>query len=62
MANSVSLIGIEPGELCWLRLLLFLLRHPDPLTGELARQALLYLAKNAHARAEPGAEPLNHAG
>lgn len=62
MAKSVSMIGVDPGELCWLRLLLFLLRHPDPLIVEMVRQALLYLAKNAHAHAEPTVTPLDFAG
>jgi hypothetical protein len=38
------LIGIEPPELPWLRVLVALLRHPDPVVPELARQALVYLA------------------
>jgi len=62
MAKSVSVIGIDPGELGWLRRLLFLLRHPDPLIAEMARQALLYLEKNAHAQGEPAAAPRDHAG
>jgi hypothetical protein len=44
MPNSLSLIGIDPVELRWLRLLIGLLRHPDPNVPELARQALLYIA------------------
>jgi hypothetical protein len=41
------LIGIEPPELPWLRVLVALLRHPDPAVPELARQALVYLADTA---------------
>jgi hypothetical protein len=37
------MIGVDPDELAWLRLLVSLLRHPDPVVPELARQALLYL-------------------
>ena len=48
MAKSLSVIGIEPGELPWLRMLLFLLRHPDPLVSEMTRHTVLYLAQNAH--------------
>jgi hypothetical protein len=44
---STALIGVEPDELGWLRLLLFLLRHPDPCVPELTRQALLYLEEAA---------------
>jgi len=47
MAKTVSVIGINPGELAWVRTLLFLLRHPDPLIAEMVRQALLYLERNA---------------
>jgi hypothetical protein len=43
MAKTVPVIGVEPRELRWLRLLVFLLRHPDPMVPELARQALLHV-------------------
>ena len=43
MPRTISMIGVEPDELAWLRLLVSLLRHPDPVVPELARQALLYL-------------------
>jgi hypothetical protein len=43
MANTVPVIGIDPAELPWIRLLVLLLRHPDPVVPELTRQALLYL-------------------
>jgi hypothetical protein len=59
MVKSVSVIGIEPGELRWLRMLVALLRHPDPSVPELARQALRYLTEAAHDRAVPQSEPLN---
>jgi hypothetical protein len=62
MAKTVSLIGIDPGELGWLRKLLFLLRNPDPLIAEMARQALLYLEKNAREQAQPCPGPIDHAG
>jgi hypothetical protein len=61
MAKSVSVIGIDPGELGWVRLLLFLLRHPDTLTSRMVQQALIYLAKSAHEHAEPGPEPRENA-
>lgn len=47
MPKTVSLIGVHAGELQWIRLLISLLRHADPLVPELARQALLYLSKSA---------------
>jgi hypothetical protein len=59
MAKTVSVIGIDPGELAWVRTLLFLLRHPDPLIGEMVRQALLYLERNAYRKEPPGATPID---
>jgi hypothetical protein len=47
---KTALIGIEPRELPWLRVLVALLRHPDPGVPELARQALLYLVDGAGQR------------
>jgi hypothetical protein len=41
MSKTVPVIGVEPSELGWLRLLVFLLRHPNPMVPELARRALL---------------------
>ena len=43
MANTVPVIGIDPAELAWIRMLVLLLRHPDPVVPELTRQALRYL-------------------
>ncbi len=37
------MIGLSPGEIQWLRLVIALLRHPDPVVGEVAREALRYL-------------------
>jgi len=45
--NTVPLIGVEAQELYWLRMLVSLLRHPDPSVPELIRQALLYLTEAA---------------
>jgi hypothetical protein len=42
-AGRCSVIGLRPEELEWVRLVVTLLRHPDPLTAELARQALEYV-------------------
>ena len=50
MANTVSVIGVETAELRWLRMLITLLRHPDPSVPELARQALVYLTDAAGKR------------
>jgi hypothetical protein len=45
--KTVPVIGVEPDELRWIRMLILLLRHPDPGTPELVRQALLYLTDTA---------------
>jgi hypothetical protein len=62
MPKLVAVIGIDPRELRWLRMLLTLLRHPDPSVAELVRQALLYLTEAAHQRAVPPSQPIDHAG
>ena len=43
MSKTVAVIGIDPAELAWIRMLVRLLRHPDPVVPELTRQALVYL-------------------
>ncbi len=62
MAKTVPIIGIETSELRWMRMLVALLRHPDPNVPELARQALLYLTDAAGGGAVNKSEPLDHAG
>jgi len=47
MAQTVSLIGIYANELRWIRILVQLLRHPDPCVPELTHQALLYMVEAA---------------
>jgi hypothetical protein len=47
MSRTLPIIGVEPEELPWLRMLVSLLRHPDPVVPELAHQALLYLQNAA---------------
>jgi len=51
MAHTVPVIGIDPSELPWIRMLVALLRHPDPIVPELTRQALHYLEASAAKRA-----------
>ncbi|HTQ54199.1 MAG TPA: armadillo/beta-catenin-like repeat-containing protein [Bryobacteraceae bacterium] len=41
--KQLSMIGLEDSELPWLRLLIALLRHPDPVVREVACEALRYL-------------------
>jgi hypothetical protein len=41
--DNVCMIGLDSGEIQWLRLVIALLRHPDPVVGEVARDALRYL-------------------
>jgi hypothetical protein len=43
IVNNVSMIGLDPREIPWMRQLLSLLRHPDPVVGEVSREALRYL-------------------
>ena len=62
MAKTVSVIGVDPSELIWVRRVVFLLRHPDPLISEMVRQALLYLEKNAQQSSELAAKSINQAG
>ena len=57
MVRSLTVIGIDSGELRWIRTLVALLRHPDPSVPELARQALLYLADAAAKRADLSPDP-----
>ncbi len=59
---TVPIIGIQPDELPWLRLLVTLLRHPDPVVPELARQALLYLQNAAGQNPRGPSLPVDHAG
>ncbi len=40
---KLCMIGLDAAEIPWLRLLLGLLRHPDPVVREVAREALRYL-------------------
>lgn len=55
MAQCVPMIGLYTEELGWIKLLVRLLRHPDPTVPELARQALQYLSRTAENR--PAATP-----
>ena len=41
--DNVGMIGMRPQEVEWVRLVIALLRHDDPVVGELAREALRYL-------------------
>jgi hypothetical protein len=62
MAKTVPVIGVETAELRWIRMLISLLRHPDPSVPELARQALQYLTEAAGKREPVQTESLDHAG
>jgi len=55
MAKTIPVIGVDAEELRWLRLLVSLLRHPNPDVPELARQALLYLTETCGRQAAPDA-------
>jgi hypothetical protein len=56
--QTVTMIGLNPSELRWVRMLVFLLRHPDPSVAELARQAMMHLTRAA---SDPGKQ-LDHTG
>jgi hypothetical protein len=62
MDKTVSVIGVDPRELRWTRMLIALLRHPDPSVPELARQALLYLTDAAAKRVFSPSDDLDQAG
>ena len=59
MSQTVSMIGLHPSELRWVRMLVALLRHPDPAVAELTRQALLYLSRPRDSGSLPNAESAN---
>ncbi|HTP32648.1 MAG TPA: hypothetical protein VMJ75_10770 [Candidatus Acidoferrales bacterium] len=62
MAKTISMIGVDPAELPWLRLMIWLLRHPDPNVAELTREALLYLEATASSDSPPHDQALDHTG
>lgn len=62
MTKNVSVIGLEATEIHWIRMLVSLLRHPDPSMHELARQALLYLTEAAGKREVPVSRSFDQAG
>ena len=62
MDKTVPVIGVEPDELRWIRMLILLLRHPDPSMPELVRQALLYLTDAAVKRVFSQSDDLDQAG
>ena len=61
MAKTVPVIGLDSSELGWVRLLVFLLRHPDPVIPQLTRQAILHIETIANGAASPS-DTLDHAG
>jgi hypothetical protein len=62
MEKPVHMIGLDAEELGPVRLLVALLRHPDPAVGELSRQALFYLQDLAATKGIPDPEVLDCAG
>jgi hypothetical protein len=48
---TLGMIGLAPEEIQWARLVIALLRHPDPVVGEIAREALRYV-ETAASRAD----------
>jgi hypothetical protein len=41
--NNVCMIGLQSAELEWVKRLVTLLRHPDPVVPAVAKEALAYL-------------------
>ncbi len=58
MSQTVSMIGLDPQEVRWVRMLVSLLRHPDPTVAELTRQALLYLSRPRDSKGLPDGDSL----
>jgi hypothetical protein len=58
MAKTVAMVGLDPGELAWVRTVVSLLRHPDPLVAEMVQQALRYLERNVREQARIRSEPV----
>ncbi|HUJ22441.1 MAG TPA: hypothetical protein VLX58_12995 [Bryobacteraceae bacterium] len=52
-----AMIGLAAEEIEWIRLLVKLLRDPDPVTRELVRQALAYV-ENLAGAGWPAAPPM----
>jgi hypothetical protein len=50
--GNLSVIGLDTVELEWIRLLLKMLRHTDPVVNELMRQALVYVDKVSRGRGQ----------
>jgi hypothetical protein len=61
MAKTVPVIGLDSTELGWVRLLVFLLRHPDPVVPQLASHALRHIEEVAN-RGTGQPETLDHTG
>lgn len=53
---NLYVIGLDPEEHEWVRVLVRLLRDPDPVRGELTRQALVYLEHTTGREQTPGRE------
>jgi len=62
---TVPVIGVDTSELRWVRALISLLRHSDPVVAELTRHAIEYLRDSAASREAPGTpetQPLDNTG
>jgi len=61
MTRQMGIAGLEPDELVTVRLLVSLLRHPDPSIAELTRQALNYVRDTSSTRTLDQARALDNA-
>ena len=59
MPKTVPMIGLDSSEVPWVRLLVFLLRHPDPVVSQLTCRALEHIEE---CLAGAPADSLDHAG
>jgi hypothetical protein len=61
MTRRIGIAGIDPEELSLVRLLVSLLRHPDPAVAELTKQALFYVRDTSSGGVFAGAQALDNA-
>jgi len=59
MPKTVPMIGLDSAEVPWVRLLIFLLRHPDPVVCQLTCRALEHIEGTL---SRVPADTLDHAG
>ena len=61
MAKAVYMIGLQAEEIAAAKLLIALLRHPDPMIQQLTTEAVRYVESVAATRGIPDHQVLNNA-